>query len=245
MAHLVLVITLGVLLFFLMLIIGVALQWVSSRGQFMFLDCVKRNTAEVAGPWRQCRRLGNNLFVFRFLFGLTVLGALLGILAVGFLIAYADMAARRFDTAAIAGIVVAGVLLVVLVVGCGLLNQVITDFVMPIMYCRDIGVVAALRIFWEQLLPGNVAGFACFYLLRAALALGAGVFCCVAVCLTCCLAAIPYLSAVVFLPVSVFFRSYSLCFLAQFGPEWQLLPADVTPASVPPPPIPSAPLAGI
>ena len=45
------------------------------------------------------------------MFGLAVLGALLGILAVGFLIAHADIAAHRFDTAAIAGIVVAGVLL--------------------------------------------------------------------------------------------------------------------------------------
>jgi hypothetical protein len=30
-------------------------------------------------------------------------------------------------------------------------------------------------------------------------------------------------SSVVFLPVAVFFRAYSLAFMAQAGPEWDLL----------------------
>jgi len=42
-------------------------------------------------------------------------------------------------------------------------------------------------------------------------------------CLTCCVALLPYVSSVVFLPVHVFFRSYSLCFLEQFGEEWRII----------------------
>jgi hypothetical protein len=42
-------------------------------------------------------------------------------------------------------------------------------------------------------------------------------------CLTCCLALLPYLSSVVFLPIHVFFRCYSLKFLEQFGEEWRIL----------------------
>ena len=51
--------------------------------------------------------------------------------------------------------------------------------------------------------------------------------------MTCCLAALPYVYAVVFLPVFVFTRAYSLYFLRQFGPQYNLL-ADIIP------PLPSA-----
>ena len=39
-------------------------------------------------------------------------------------------------------------------------------------------------------------------------------------CLTCCLAALPYVGTVFFLPFLVFVRSYSLYFMEQFGPQW-------------------------
>jgi hypothetical protein len=41
-------------------------------------------------------------------------------------------------------------------------------------------------------------------------------------CIAGCLMAIPYVGAVVVLPVTVFFRAYSLEYLAQFGPEYRL-----------------------
>jgi len=56
------------------------------------------------------------------------------------------------------------------------------------------------------------------------------------VCLTCCMAAIPYVSSVVFLPVAVLFRAYSLHFMAQFGPEWDVFRA--VPTHPVPPPLP-------
>ena len=43
-------------------------------------------------------------------------------------------------------------------------------------------------------------------------------------CLTCCVAGLPYVGSVVFLPIYVFFRGYSLYFLAQCGEEWKMLP---------------------
>ena len=48
-----------------------------------------------------------------------------------------------------------------------------------------------------------------------------------------CLMALPYLGTVLLLPVLVFKRSYSLYFLAQFGPEYDVFP--------PPPPAPPSP----
>ena len=37
------------------------------------------------------------------------------------------------------------------------------------------------------------------------------------------LVAIPYLGTVILLPLFVFLRCYSLCFLEQFGPSWRIL----------------------
>ena len=47
-------------------------------------------------------------------------------------------------------------------------------------------------------------------------------------CFTCCVALLPYLSSVAFLPIFVFFRCYSLGFLAQFGEEWRILQVPIT-----------------
>jgi len=52
----------------------------------------------------------------------------------------------------------------------------------------------------------------------------------IVVLMTCCIAgcfmAIPYLGTVLLLPVLIFYRAYSLHFLAQFGPEYDVFPPD-------------------
>jgi hypothetical protein len=52
----------------------------------------------------------------------------------------------------------------------------------------------------------------------------------IATCLTCCLAAIPYLGSVILLPLLVFDRAYPLYFLEQFGPEWRFFGPASSPA---------------
>jgi hypothetical protein len=47
-----------------------------------------------------------------------------------------------------------------------------------------------------------------------------------AFCLTCCIAAIPYVGSVILLPLSVFLQAYPLYFLQQFGPDWQVIPVS-------------------
>ena len=52
-------------------------------------------------------------------------------------------------------------------------------------------------------------------------------------CLACCILAIPYFSTVLLLPISVFRRSYSLYYLAQYGPDFNVFEPE--PEEVPPP----------
>jgi hypothetical protein len=41
-------------------------------------------------------------------------------------------------------------------------------------------------------------------------------------CIAGCLMALPWVGAVILLPVTVFFRLYSLEYLAQYGPDFQM-----------------------
>src|SRR5882762_3989633 len=38
--------------------------WVGSRGRFIFTDCIVRNRAAIAEPWREFRREGDSMFLF-------------------------------------------------------------------------------------------------------------------------------------------------------------------------------------
>jgi hypothetical protein len=45
------------------------LMWVSSRGRFIFTDCVVKNRAAIVEPWREFRREGNSYFLFSLAIG--------------------------------------------------------------------------------------------------------------------------------------------------------------------------------
>jgi hypothetical protein len=65
------------------------------------------------------------------------------------------------------------------------------------------------------------------------LAMAIGTLVVFAILLTCCLAgclmALPYIGTVFLLPVLVFKRSYSLYYLAQYGPQYDVFLANGTP----------------
>ncbi|HUB67829.1 MAG TPA: hypothetical protein VL981_10130, partial [Candidatus Methylacidiphilales bacterium] len=54
----------------------------------------------------------------------------------------------------------------------------------------------------------------------------------IACCLTCCIAALPYLGTVVLLPALIFVRCFSLDCLAQFGPQYDVWTTDVASGNV-------------
>jgi hypothetical protein len=53
-------------------------------------------------------------------------------------------------------------------------------------------------------------------------------------CIACCFLAIPYVGTVLLLPVFAFKRSYSLHYLAQFGSEYDVFQAAVSPTTAAP-----------
>ena len=213
--------------------LGALLTWLSSRGEFMFLDCIVRDRAEVGGPWNRYRAQGNSLFVFRFVLGLIGLGCLIAVAGLAYLLARPDIQERRFGGSAILAIAVGGILVFALVVVFGIIKLLLKDFVVPIMYKRGVGTTTGFGMLRSSLLPGAFWAFVLFYLLKLAFSIASGILMMVVIlctCFLCLLGCIPILNwyavAVVFLPILVFMRCYSLCFLQQFGEGWRLLPPE-------------------
>jgi hypothetical protein len=212
---------LAIVISLILLAIWLALLWLSSRGHFMFLHCVALNTAEIAVPWRRFAGEANSLFLFRLVISLISFVVFLP-LAAGLALVILRMILR--ETVTPGGIL--AILAVVLAMAvAGILFWVVArltrDFVVPLQFLRRIGCLEA----WRELagmLPGNAGNFLLYLLFRVVLGIGMSLLVLVVIVATCCIAgcllAIPYLGTVLLLPILVFERSYSLKFLAQFGP---------------------------
>ena len=122
------------------------------------------------------------------------------------------------------------------------------QLMVPIMYrqrCRAMDAFGqTIRLIAAH--PGPVVLYMLFFLV---LVIAAAMISCAATCVTCCIAAIPYIGTVILLPVFVLLRSFSLLFLRQFGPDYDVWASFMPPEFLPilssapplaPPPPPSS-----
>jgi hypothetical protein len=238
--------------------LGILFTWLSSRGKFMFLHAVATDRVEVKAFWHRFKELGDSLFIFRLVLGLIGLGAVIVIGGITVLLMLGDIRARHMSVSGIVILVGAVFSLIVVTVILAIIGLLLRDFVVPVMYLRNLHAKAAFGVFKDEVLAGNAGVFILFYLLKIVLSLGAAAIIFLGTCLTCCIAALPYVSSVVFLPVFVFFQCYALYFLEQCGPQWSVFgppspaappaprevaftPAPEAPAAPVAPPVPEAP----
>jgi hypothetical protein len=211
----------------LLLIVGIAVAllvvWLSSRGRFTFLYCVAQNRSEFWNPWQRYRCHGNSLFAFRVVLGI------IGVLTAGaFLVLGVGLAVASYETLGFTPLTIMGIVTSVLLamstgIVFGVIGMFTTDFVAPIMYQHTLRCTQAWRVFLD-VLSENQARFILYVLFQIVIWMVMGVLVlaagCATCCIACCLFAIPYMGVVAFLPLSVFRRSYSLYYLAQYGPEF-------------------------
>ena len=199
--------------------------WLNSRGQFMFLHCVARNEAEVAGPWRDYARQGNSLWLFRLALGilsLVVMGTLVALIAIPIvqMVGAGQPHAGGIALAAGAFLLLLGAGLVFFLIG-----KLTTDFVVPIMLLRGSKCLAGWREL-RALLSGHWGDLFLYLLFQLVISILIGAAIMVVVLITCCLAgclfALPYLGTVLLLPVLMFQRAYTAHYLAQFGREFDV-----------------------
>lgn len=203
----------------------VLLTWVSSRGVFMFLDNVARDSVEIAKPWREYAKEGRSLFVWRLLLGLAAF-ATFGLVLTFFFVKGAALYDGGVSQALPIGFLVGlGLLVLGLVLIWGYIALFLKDFVAALMYKNRISCSQAWKLFLDvfRKYPFHFAGYGIIIFLLMIAFVVAVAFAGFA---TCCigfiLLIIPYVSTVVTLPAWYTYRAFSLEFLAQFGPEYDV-----------------------
>ncbi len=214
-------IPLAVVVLMVVLAIVVLLLWLSSRAKFIFLDNVVRDEAAVAVPWARYRRLGDSLFLWRLAFAAVTLVAMLA--AVLVLLGPAALLAAddAFHGLSFVGIFLGAGILLVLGLAAGFVLLLLDSFVVPVMYRFDLTATEAWRAFlpWFKARPGS---FVLYALVVVAISIPVMVAYSIVCVLTCCIAALPYVGTVVLLPVWVGYRAFSVEFLAQMHPDFDL-----------------------
>lgn len=223
--HLVLIAVIAGAFLLFLVVWSLLATWLSCRGRFMLLHQLVNNTTEVKAPWKEYAREGNRLFVWSIVFGffsLLLIGVPLGI--AGFLLAPVFQGGT-WETIHIFTTAFIGVLLFALFIALLGVWFYLQECVAPLMMKHRCSVGEA----WGRLLtcaqvhPGT---FILYPLFRAVLQFAITIGVLLAVLLTCCIAGlvlmIPYINAVVMLPITAFLSYFSLEFLRQFGPDYDL-----------------------
>jgi hypothetical protein len=222
----------------LILILVFVLMWIGARGRFIFTDCIVRNRAAIVAPWREFKKEANSYF----LFSLLVMLVMLVIIVVAFLPMILPVILH--GTSAWPGFAFSlGLIFWLMVVFIIAISWMLVSLLMvPVMYRRR---CLAFQAFKEviALISAEPTAIILYLLFLFALSIGIALVACVAICVTCCIAAVPYVGSVILLPIEVFFYAYTLLFLRQFGPDydvWAGIP-QAAPPPVPPPAPPAAP----
>jgi hypothetical protein len=216
-------VSLGIMIVFVIVMLVV---WLSSRGKFMFLHNVVLKRSEIAKPWREYGFEGNSLCLWSIVFGLVCMvffalfsGLVFNLLTqIHFGVLFGmDMVLR------IAGLACLFILFLLII---GYVGLFLDDFIVPIMYKHRITASAAWKHF-SPLFREHVFNFILYGLLLFLIYLAVGIVVVLFGFFTCCigffLLAIPYINSVVTLPISYTLQAFSVEFLAQFGPKFNVL----------------------
>jgi len=201
--------------------------WISSRAKVMYLDNVVHNRAHIVEPWNRLRDLGNSLFLWRLGFIVTC-----GLVMLVLLLIFFAPAATFSFSEALSGLSYAAMVFGIIIMICfgfvaAFIALMLEAFVIPIMYKFDLKATEAWGYFlpWLKARPWQFVLYALFVLALVF------VFVCLfaVTCLfTCCIVALPYVGTVILLPLYVTYRIFSLEFLAQFDPDFDVFtPAEI------------------
>ncbi|MCK4983860.1 MAG: hypothetical protein KAS17_13105 [Victivallaceae bacterium] len=220
----------------IMIVINLILVWVSSRFKFIFIDNIANNRAEIAKPWEQFKRCGNSAFWWLFGFILVSVLFMLIIFICASALLYPliqDFLSTKTLQISDANSVFLVLTIAVFVTGVVILfftYYFFNEFVLPIMYKKDLRAKAAYREFL-QLFKAAPLTFLKFWFLQILANIACGIAVILLIITTCGIVIIPllmpYFRALVILPVLVFHRSQSMELMAAFGSEYSPYPAPI------------------
>ena len=201
----------------------------------MFIDCIVRNRAAIKEPWREFRTEGNSFFLFSLLIALLLL-IMIAIMAVPIFLPLILHSPNLLSKTAMVIWLICFVPVVLLL---ALVWHWISQLMVPVMYRKRCRAMAALRDVLG-LITNHPAPLILYFLFFIVLAIATIVVGCAVTCLTCCVAAIPYVGTVILLPIHVILYGFTLLFLRQFGNEYDPW-AGRSPFETEPPPLSTVP----
>ena len=214
-------------------------MWLGARGRFIFTDCIVCNRGAIIAPWKEFRAQGNSFFLFSLLVALSIfVVVVLVALALFF-----PFVLRGSGGQTGLGFWIALGLFVFILLCIAFGWTLVSQLMIPIMYrqrclsqqafSKSVGLIAAQ--------PGPML---LYFLFLLVILFAAGLISCLAACLTCCIAAIPYIGTVLLLPIPVTLHGFSLLFLRQFGSDYDVwanfIPPEFSPILLPPPAPPTS-----
>jgi hypothetical protein len=229
-ANVLLAVFIGVMILVIFVAVWLVLLWLSSRGRFMFLNCVARNSDKIKAPWRDFGRRANSLFLFRLVMWVIGTVFILGPMLALFLWCTSASVAMSdyhilFWAPFVLGVLLVSVIGIILLI----IMKFTKDFVVPIMYIHKVRCMEAWGRF-RSILSANKGRFTLYILFQIVIGLAIRAIVMTVVLATCCCAAcifaIPYIGTVVMLPLFVFKRAYSLYYLRQYGSQFDVFAED-------------------
>jgi hypothetical protein len=193
----------------------------------MFLHNVANNRDEVVKPWREYRDEGNSLFWWRFFYGWLVIGILILFFAYSFGI-FKNIHNGQIPSVAKIGFITGIIFTFIgLFIITGYISLFLNDFVVPIMYKHRLSVTRAWTKFLA-LAAHNMGSFFVYglfvFILIIAVTIGVIFIAIMTCCIGLLLIMIPFVGAVILLPVSYTFRAFSIEYLATFGDDFNVFP---------------------
>ncbi len=184
-AHITLFIILIVAAVLVISIIWMVVIYFSSRFTFVYLDGVVKNDMQIKRAYKENKLSGWSYFLWRMVFGPTVLTVILLLLALAGLGIYCLVTAYGFGALAIILIILGVLVLIALIIFAVVVNLFIDDFVVPIMYLKKLRIVKAGKVFWG-LLKFNKTQFFLYVLFKILLGMASAIViilpcCCFAV----------------------------------------------------------------
>lgn len=224
---------LAVALIAVAVLVGLVLLWVSCRARFVWLENLTHRHHRLAEPWSRLGWQGDAFFLWKLAY-IVLLLLLVAPLAVFSGVLGVLTGEGVLGPGSVLGWIALGVSVFVVAVAAAFVDFFAESFVTVIMHRRGVGVLTAWREF-GRLFAAAPGHFVLVGIVKFVLGLLVIVLITVFGLVTCCvgflLVSLPYLGAVIQLPIHAVLRYFDMCWLGQFG-GGLALPDDLDPEPV-------------
>lgn len=208
----------------LVVVIGIWLLilWLSSRGRFMLIDNLVHRRSLIKQPWKEYAEIANSLCLYRIYVLLWIVVAFVVLGGLILLLIWPSIQNQQWEIGATFALIVGIPALLALSIGIGLIFSVMEYVIVPAMYAQRSTFRPAWESAWNKIIRPRWGTLLLFVLMNYLLGMGGAMFVMMVGCVTCCIGFLPYISAVLTLPATVFLHAYALYYVDQFGPPFNI-----------------------